>query len=76
MLPSTCPAYLPLILDWLLPPAAGLLSAIGLWVASRARSTSKDALSTSQAAVSLGLLSSEPPERSVYPPGAPDPRKP
>lgn len=47
MLNSTCTPYLPLILDWLLPPVAALLSAIALWVGHRARSTSTAALSTS-----------------------------
>lgn len=42
-----------------LSPALGaLLSAIALWVASQARSTSRDALQTSQAATSLSLLAS------------------
>ena len=68
MQPCTSPAYWPLILDWLLPPAAALLSAIGLWVASRARTTSRDAQSTSQAAVSLSLLHAEPPSPSVASP--------
>lgn len=44
---STCAAYWPLILNWLLPPAAAVLSAIALWVASRTRGTSRDALSIS-----------------------------
>jgi cytochrome c-type biogenesis protein CcmH/NrfF len=48
MLRCTPPAYWPLILDWLLPPVAGLLSAIVLWVVSRTRSISRDALSTLQ----------------------------
>lgn len=34
------------ILTWLLPPGSALLSAIALWVGSRARTTSKVALST------------------------------
>lgn len=43
----TCTASWPLILDWLLPPAAALLSATALWVGHRARSTSEAALLTS-----------------------------
>jgi uncharacterized Tic20 family protein len=68
-------ASLPLILSYLLPPAGALLSAIALWVASKARSTSADAQSTSQAAVALSLLQAEPPEPNGYPPDAPDRRK-
>ena len=68
-------AYWPLILNSLLPPAAALLSATALWVASRARSTSTDAQETSQAAVALSLLQSEPPVPNGYPSDAPDRRK-
>lgn len=75
MPPCTPSAYWPLILNWLLPPAAALLSAIGLWVASRARTTSRDALSTSQGAVALSLLQAAPPELSESPPAAPAPKK-
>jgi hypothetical protein len=39
----TSSAYWPLILNYVLPPVAALLSAIALWVASHARSTSQDA---------------------------------
>ncbi len=54
---STLGSSLPLILTSLLPPVAALLSATALWVASRARSTSKDAQSTSLAvADSYGAL--------------------
>ena len=75
MPPCTSPVYWQPILDWLLPPAAALLSATGLWVASRARTTSRDAQQTSQAAVSLSLLQAEPPGRSESPPDAPDQKK-
>lgn len=64
------------ILTSLLPPAAALLSAIALWVASRARGTSVDAQSTSQAAVTLSLLHAEPPSRSESPHTAPVQKKP
>ncbi len=68
-------AYLPQILAYVLPPVGALLSATALWVASRARSTSVDAHATSQAAVSLSLLASDPPVSRGFPPGAPDRRK-
>jgi hypothetical protein len=68
-------AYWPLILAYVLPPVGALLSATALWVGSKARSTSKDALSTSQAAVTLSLMRPEPPERNAWLPGAPDRRK-
>lgn len=57
-MPACTPsAYWPLILAYVLPPAGALLSAIALWVASRARTTSQDALSTSvAAAVTSGAL--------------------
>jgi hypothetical protein len=44
-------------------------------VASKARTTSKDAHATSAAAVSLSLMQAEPPTPNAYPPGAPDRRK-
>jgi hypothetical protein len=72
---STLASSLPLILSYALPPASALLSAIALWVASRARSTSGVAQSTSEAAVQLSLLPREPPEPSAWDPGAPDRRK-
>ncbi len=62
-------------LVYVLPPVGALLSAIALWVAAKARSISGDAQSTSQAAVALSLLDSEPPVPRGYPPGAPDRRK-
>ncbi len=68
-------AYLPLILTYVLPPAGALLSAIALWVASKARSMSGVAQSTSEAAVQLSLLPREPPERSAFRTGVPDRRK-
>lgn len=60
-------ASLQLILTWLLPPAAGLLSTIGVWVASRARITSQVALSTSMEA----MLSSDVPQTPREPNGSP-----
>jgi F0F1-type ATP synthase alpha subunit len=66
---------LSLTLVYLLPPAGALLSAIALWVGAKARSISKDALSTSEAAVQLSLLPREPPARSAYRTGVPDRRK-
>jgi hypothetical protein len=59
-MPDCTPAYywLP-ILTYVLPPVGALLSATALWVASRARSTSEDARSTSLAvADSYGALPS------------------
>lgn len=74
MLNCTPSAYWPLILGYVLPPVGALLSATALWVASRARSTSLDAQSTSLAiAHSSGVL----PERRVHsgsPMDAPGPR--
>lgn len=75
MLSCTPSAYWQPILVYVLPPVGALLSAIALWVASRARSTSQDAQSTSLAiGHSSGLL----PERrghNVSPMGAQDPKK-
>jgi hypothetical protein len=63
MLDCTPSAYWPLILAYVLPPVGAVLSAIALLVASRARSTSQDAQSTSLGvADSLSLLP-EPLER-------------
>lgn len=56
MLACTPSAYWPLILAYVLPPVGAVLSATALWVASRARSTSKDARSTSEAAALFSLL--------------------
>ena len=69
-------ASLTLVLAYVLPPVGALLSATALWVASRARSTSADAQSTSQAAVSMSLLDYERRVASESPPDAPDRRKP
>ena len=63
------------ILTYVLPPVGALLSATALWVGSRARTTSEDALQTSQAAVSLSLLQPQPPGPSASPPAVPDQRK-
>lgn len=50
--PSCTPAfYWQPVLTYVLPPVGALLSAIALWVGSRARSTSEAALSTSREAV-------------------------
>jgi NO-binding membrane sensor protein with MHYT domain len=55
---STCgTSWQPFLLS-LSPAVCALLSATALWVASRARSTSKDAQQTSAGAVSLSLLAS------------------
>ncbi len=75
MPPCTEPAYLQPILTYVLPPVGALLSAIALWVASRARSTSGDALSTSQGAVALSLLPSERPAVRGFRVAAQDGRK-
>lgn len=67
--------YLAPILTYVLPPVGALLSAIALWVASKARTTSAVAQSTSQAvAHRSGLL----PERRAFSgsrEGVPAPRK-
>ena len=55
---DTCSASWSAFLVSLSPAVCALLSATALWVASRARSTSSDALQTSQAATSLSLLAS------------------
>jgi hypothetical protein len=68
-------ASLQLILTYVLPPVGALLSATALWVASLARTTSRDARSTSEAAVALSLLDAEPPSRSASATGARGPRK-
>lgn len=47
---TSCTSYASFLLS-VSPQVAALLSAIALWVASRARSTSKDAQRTSQAAL-------------------------
>ena len=75
MLDCTPTAYWQPILVSLLPPVSALLSATALWVASRARITSRDAQETSRGAVALSLLQSEPPVPNVYPSDAPDRRK-
>jgi hypothetical protein len=57
MLACTPNDYWPLILAYVLPPVGAVLSATALWVASRARTTSQDAQSISQAVGhSSGLL--------------------
>jgi hypothetical protein len=76
MLDCTSPVYWQPILTYVLPPVGALLSATALWVASKARTTSVDAQSTSQAAVSLSLLHSEPPDLNVSALDVPDQRKP
>lgn len=65
----TLPVYLPLILDWLLPPVAGLLSAIALWVASRTHSTYRGAVSTLQDHETLFSRLLSRPTRNVSPEG-------
>jgi hypothetical protein len=75
MLPCISPESSQLILTWLLPPAAAVLSATALWVASRTRGTSKDALQTSS---DLERLLSERlglPVRNASRPTAPAPKK-
>jgi hypothetical protein len=51
------------------------LSAIALWVASQARTTSRDAQQTSQAAVTLSLMPTDKPSGYVWVEGVPDRRK-
>lgn len=69
---STCSDFWLSIPPSLLQAVTALLSATALWVASRARGTSKDAQQTSQAAVSLSLLHSTPPDFSASQPDAQD----
>lgn len=71
----TCMRYWPLILNWLLPPVAALLSSTALWVASRARSTSAAALSTSQVVARSAMQRRAPHERRGSLRGAPDRRR-
>lgn len=75
MPPCTEPFYWQPVLTYVLPPVGALLSATALWVASRARSTSADARSTSQAAVSLSLLEHGTRALSESPRDAQDPKK-
>lgn len=55
---DTCSTSWQPFLNSLSLPAGAVLSAIALWVASKAHATSKDALSTSQGAVALSLADS------------------
>ena len=75
MLNCTPSAYWPLILAYVLPPVGALLSATALWVASRARSTSRDAQSTSLAVADSLHLLPEPLERRGSATDAPDQKK-
>ncbi len=63
--PTLCNS-LPDVLVSLSPALSGLLSAIALWVASRARTTSRDAQQTSQANLTLSLLPSDSPREHVW----------
>jgi hypothetical protein len=68
-------ASLALVLAYVLPPLGALLSATALLVASKARSTSEGALSTSQAAAAAsGLVTLSPAVRESLR-GAQDRRK-
>lgn len=60
--PTHCSSYAGFLLS-LSPALAGVLSAIALWVASRARTTSSDAQRTSQ--VALKYSQPQPPSHSV-----------
>lgn len=72
---STCgDSWQPFLLS-LSPAVCALLSAIALWVASRAQRTSGAALQTSQGAVTLSLLAAEPPSSSASDRGARDQSK-
>lgn len=55
---GTCSTSWQPLVDSLSLPAGAVLSAIALWVASRAHITSKDAQQTSQGAMTLSLLAS------------------
>jgi hypothetical protein len=65
LVPMPCNSW-PDVLVSLSPALSGLLSATALLVASRARTTSKDAQQTSQAALSISLVQpdSHPPSGS------------
>jgi hypothetical protein len=73
--PSTCDDSWQPFLVSLSPAAAALLSAIALWVASQARTTSRDAQQTSQATASLSLLDAEPPWISALVDAVRDPKR-
>ncbi len=75
MLACTPDAYWLLILTYVLPPVGALLSAIALLVASRARSTSADALSTSEGVARSSGTLPERRKRSVSPTAAPARKK-
>lgn len=72
---STCADFWQSIPPSLLQAVSALLSATALWVGSRARTTSRDAQQTSQAALSLSLLQPTPPASSESDPDAQAPRK-
>lgn len=72
---DTCSTSWPSVLLSYSPAVGGLLSAIALWVASRARSTSKDAQLTSEAAKTLWLLASDTPPATGPPGRHEDPEK-
>ena len=75
MLDCTPTVFWQSTLTSLLPPLSALLSATALWVASRARSTSRAARSTSQAvAYRSGLLPERRAPSGLLPP-VPDRRK-
>lgn len=73
-LASTCNDFWNGIPPSLLQAVVVLLSTTSLLVASRTRGTSRDAQQTSQAALSLSLLHSVPPDSSESPPDAPAPK--
>lgn len=75
MLDCTPSAYWPLILAYVLPPVGAVLSAIALWVASQARSTSEDARVTSAVVARRSDVHSALPEHSGSPTDAQDRRK-
>jgi hypothetical protein len=64
-----------LFLAYVLPPAGALLSAIALWVASQARSTSEDARLTTAAVARRSDVAWHGPAQTAWAPDAQDRRK-
>lgn len=64
-----------LALTYVLPPVGALLSATALWVASLARTTSKDALLTSAAVARRSDMAPRSRGRRGSPPDVADPKR-
>lgn len=72
MLDCTPTAFWQQSLVYVLPPVGALLSATALWVASRARDTSRVAHATSSAALLTSGAGNNMPRRNVWPQGVRD----